>query len=134
MRSDLLPVMNQQSAAVWLRRGTILALAIGALDVFVLVLRDTSDQESPFRSLSLLDAVLPFVLAFGVYRRSRVAACLLLAYWIFSKFHQLVTSGRIVTPLLGLLIVGWFFLNTVRAAFALHRTSAAEPDITSPAG
>lgn len=108
-------------------------MAIGVVDVLVLVLRDPSDQESPFKSLSLLDAVLPFVLALGIYRRSRVAACLLLAYWVFSKLYQLATSGRIVGPLLGLLIVGWFLFNVARAVFALHRGSAADADVTSPA-
>ena len=133
MIDRLLPAMTRESAATWVRRAILCASAIGCLDLVIWAARDWNDTTSPFRSVGLLDAAVPLVLAIGLWRRSRVAAGLLLAYWVYAKGHQLATTGYFVTPLIGLLVVGWVFLNAFRATRVLHQHSSSGIEPSAPA-
>jgi hypothetical protein len=125
MRAFLLPEMTPATAERWVRRGATWALLIGLLDLLIWAAVSRNDPESVFRGVQLIDALLTLLLAGGVWLRSRIAASGLLAYWVYSKVHQLATTGHVVSPVLGLLIFGWVFLNTLRAAIALHRGTPA---------
>ena len=52
----------------------------------------------------LLDALLVLGLAFGVYRRSRVASSLLVAYFLASSAFVIASSGRVALLVIRLFI------------------------------
>jgi hypothetical protein len=113
--------LTHEQARVWIRWGAWLAIGIGTVDLLIWLSRNSADLSSPFRYVTLADGVFLFVLAAGVRRHSRVAAGGLLGYWVFSKGHQIATSGRLIGPLIGLLVLGWVFINVLRATFVMHR-------------
>src|SRR5690242_12855345 len=127
--------MSRDEAQRWVRRAAVCATIIGVLDLLIWIVRDGSG-DSPFRSLSLLDAVLTLALAAGLWRKSRIAACVLLLYWVYGKVHQLITTDFIAAPVLGLVFLGLLFLFAARGTFVLHAApelAAAqeiEPDVT----
>ena len=71
-----------------------------------------------------IDLIILAALAFGVFRRSRTAATLLVAYWIFN-IAMMGVSGAIAVRVIFLV----FFVQGARAAFAHHKLK----DQTQPA-
>ena len=125
--------MTRDEAQSWVRRAAVCATVIGVLDLVIWMVRD-HDGTSPFRSVGLLDAVLTLALAAGLWRKSRVAAGVLLVYWVYAKVHQLLTNDYIVAPVLGLVFLGLLFFFAARGTFVLHasaeHSAAAESDQT----
>ena len=133
MNAALLPVMTPSVASRWVIRGATWAFIIGLLDLLIWAAVSRNNPDSVFRGVQLGDAILTIVLAAGTWYRSRIAASALLGYWVYSKLHQLVTTGHVVAPLGGLLIFGWVFLNTLRAALSIHRARALPTAHDAPA-
>jgi hypothetical protein len=69
-----------------------------------------------------IDVIIMAALAFGVYRRSRTAASLLVAYWLFN-IAMMGTSGAIVVRIILLGV----FIQGVRATFAHHKLKDHQP-------
>ena len=125
--------MSSEAALRWVRRATVIAAVIAILDLAIWASHLFSDGVEVFRSVGLLDAAVTSLLALGLWRRSRAAACALVGYWMYSKVHQMVTTGYVVSPLLGLIVLGWVFVNAAIGTFILHRGQAAEADSATPA-
>ena len=89
--------------------------------VYILVLAGVS---LPFGWRTGLDAFLFVILAWGIGRNSRLAACALCAYWFLTKAALWFEFHRI-SVLLGLVVVGYFFVQGARAVFAAHRNRLA---------
>ena len=90
-----------------------------ALLVTINQLRPGARPPFPFQFGALLDAAAFAAVAFGLSRRSRVAAVFGLCLYLIEEAYVL-TQARPLT----LLIVAAFtiaFVNGVRGAFALHR-------------
>lgn len=68
----------------------------------------------------LLDAALMLALAWGVHRRSRTAAVLLLLTFVAARISLAVDIGRFPFPVLSLLMA-WFFAQAIRGSFVHHR-------------
>lgn len=69
-----------------------------------------------------IDIVVIAALAFGVFHRSRTAATLLVAYWVFN-LAVMGVSGAIVVRIIFLVV----FIQGARAAFAHHKLSEQQP-------
>lgn len=117
--------MSPEDAARWVRRGTTWAMLVGCFGVIVWLGRKASGATA-IGYWDLLELMLPIAFSIGISYKSRAAAVAMLLYWIVSKAGQMVDHPRILVPILGLLILGWVFLNTVRATYALHRIRLAE--------
>jgi hypothetical protein len=133
MPDDLLPTMTPDVALQWITRGAFWALLIGLLDLVIWGVQGTTAPGSPFRSVQLVDGLFTLGLGAGVLFRSRVAASVLLTYWVYAKLHQLAVTVHVIGPLVGLLLFGWVFLNTARAAIALHGRAAPIASDDAPA-
>lgn len=73
---------------------------------------------------SLLDVGLIFALAFGIYKKSRVCAVVLLAYFILSHILVMMASGK-ASGLLVALIFGYYYVQGIVGTFAFHKWRAA---------
>ncbi len=68
----------------------------------------------------LLDVAIVVGLGYGVYRRSRVCAVLLVGFWVFAKLvqmYQLHTGPRAEA-----ILIGYIFIMGARATFRIHAT------------
>jgi hypothetical protein len=69
-----------------------------------------------------VDIVIIAALAFGVFRRSRTAATLLVAYWLFN-IAVMGVSGAIAVRVVFLVV----FIQGARAAYAHHKLVEQQP-------
>jgi len=69
---------------------------------------------------SIIDVALILSLAYGVHRRSRICASMLLAYWVATKILPPIASHSVPGGEAGL--IGFIFLMGTRAAFQIHRS------------
>ncbi|MHC4271661.1 MAG: hypothetical protein ACYST2_05045 [Planctomycetota bacterium] len=74
-----------------------------------------------------LDAVLIYVLALGLYKKSRICATLILLYWIAVKVLILVDNGTVGSIPVTLLFTYYFFMG-VLGTFYYHKLVKPEPD------
>jgi zinc protease len=124
--------MTPETATRWVRRGAAWAILVACFSALALLARTVSNSADVSYWI-LLDVVLSIALGIGIWRRSRAAAVLMLAYWIASKVDHMARSDMILPPILGLLILGWVFFNAARATYTLHRIRAAESARAAPA-
>jgi serine/threonine-protein kinase len=73
---------------------------------------------------NLVDVVFIFGLTFGIYRKSRTCAVIMLVYFVGSKFYMWIDQ-RTVAGLPLALVFGYFFIQGVRGAFAYHGMASA---------
>jgi serine/threonine-protein kinase len=74
---------------------------------------------------AFVDIFLIFGLTFGIYKKNRVAALIMLIYFVGSKIFVFIQSPAIgALPLA--LVLGYFFFQGVRGTFAYHRIVKAE--------
>ncbi|SRR6266550_3425698 len=69
---------------------------------------------------NLLDVVTAYALAYGIWRRSRVAAALMVAYMLYSKVAQAEQFG-VWRALPTTLLFGYISIQALRATIASHR-------------
>jgi hypothetical protein len=79
-----------------------------------------------------VDALLFAVLAYGIGRRSRVAAVSLVLYWVVTKW-ALWLEYRRVGALIGLVVFGYVFVQGARAVFQAHANRLAVAASSDPA-
>lgn len=72
-----------------------------------------------FSALNLLDVALIFGLTFGIYRKSRVCAVIMLIYFIGSKIYLWMDTGKLSGLPLAL-VFGYYFFQGVLGTFAYH--------------
>ncbi len=68
---------------------------------------------------SIIDAILMGILAFYIYKKSRVAATLMFIYFIISKFSQWFDLGNVQGFPLALVFMVFYF-NAMRGTFMWH--------------
>lgn len=85
--------------------------------------------EMGFDWWALLDVAILVGLSIGVYRKSRIAAVLLLTYFVASKIYMWATLGSVRGVPLALAF-GYFFVQGIRGTFAYH---ALPPEAEPPA-
>jgi hypothetical protein len=83
---------------------------------------------------NLLDVATAYALAYGIWRRSRVAAALMIAYMLYSKAVQAEQFG-VWRALPTTLLFGYIYIQALRATIASHRqlNSALPPSASGAA-
>jgi hypothetical protein len=76
-----------------------------------------------FSAWNLLDVAVIAGLTFGIYRKSRACAIIMLVYFIGSKL-LLWSETKSVSGLPMALIFGWFFFQGIRGTFTWHALNA----------
>lgn len=73
-----------------------------------------------FNVWNLLDVALILALAFGIYKRSRTCAVMLLVYFAVSKIITVAETGKATGIVLGLVFI-YYYGQGVVGTFAYHR-------------
>jgi hypothetical protein len=73
-----------------------------------------------FSAWQLIDVILILGLAFGIYKKSRTCAVLLLIYFIGAKLLMFAESGAISSIPMAL-VFGYFYWQGVSGTFAYHK-------------
>jgi len=101
--------------------GFIAALVSGVWTLILsLVAIYSSIGDSLFGIWTLIDVVLIFALAFGIYKRSRFAASFMVAYFLLSKVLIVLNTGR-VTGLILAIIFAYYFIRAMIGTFQYHK-------------
>jgi len=93
----------------------------GKRDIVALIATGTA--KPPFWS------PLNFVMAYGIYRKSRIAATAMFVYFILSKIWLLMETGQAGSLIIGVIFL-YYFYQAMMAIFQYHKLirSPQEPD------
>ena len=109
----------------WIRLGVWWAGAIALLDASLWAMVVLGHVDFPIGRHSWYDAIIFAILAWGVNRRSRTAATLLLLYWLATK-SALWLRGFTWQSVAGGLLLAFVFAQSLRATLAYHRARNIE--------
>lgn len=135
--------MTLTQAEKKIRTAWILGLISGFVTLlFTLVAATSEGGTADFQGTTvslwyLLDVFLIFLLTFGIYRRSRVAAIGMFIYFLLSKLIMwsvgLSVAGSSVLPgiLTGIAFL-YFYFEGARGAITFHQLRQGNPPIGSP--
>lgn len=126
--------MDREDAIKATREGAIAACISGGLTtlVYLVAVLSKADSESLLGYYNdhtiLFDIGLIFVLAWFIYKKSRVAAVTMFLYFIFAKVYTAIETGEFSGGILALVFL-FYFGRAVWGAFCYHRIEKAEnPD------
>lgn len=126
--------MDIEKANSAIKSGGIAALISGAITtLFFLIYSRSTDADDTMVSTFgdpwiLFDIALVFILAFFIFRKSRVAAILMFVYFLLSKIHMSITMQEINGVAFSLVFL-FFFGQAIAGTFAYHRhEKAAHPE------
>ena len=125
--------MTREEARRAVRQGAYTALAVAALTVLIVVVGSALGgmpgvDPTLFDPWSLLDAAVMALLAIGMFRMSRAAACAAFVLYVVARVATMLDTGSVGNVVLPILIVGMLG-RAVYASFVFQRIEAAEnPD------
>lgn len=126
--------MNRERAEKFIRMGSTAGFVSAALTLIVAIVALSVPgalDAAGFDGWMIGDAVLIAALAWRIRHGSRVAAVMLLAYFIMAKISLALSSGRVAGFGLAIIFIVFFF-NAARGTFALHRIRLREDDTYRP--
>ncbi len=114
-RDEAIKATFNAAIAAWV------SAAFTTVVVAVAVFRNSAGDFAYWNDpLAVIDFVVLAGLAFGVYRKSRALAIVLLLYFIAAKIIMVVDTGKIPGIAISLIFV-YFFAKGIIGAFAFHR-------------
>lgn len=128
--------MNLAQARTRMRNAWIAGVALAGTTLFASLLPLIGVSLEGFNLWNLTDFALIVALTFGISRRSRACALLLLAYFVVSKAMLVARTADLPGAVLGA-VFACFFSEGVRGAFAWHRLARAvaeQPPELAPQG
>lgn len=125
--------MTPRQIERWIRLGVWWAGAIALADAVAWTIVVVWHLDFPVGRHSWYDAIIFAVLAWGVSRRSRAAATLLLVYWLATKW-ALWHRGFTWPSVAGALLLGFVFAQSLRAVIAAHHARPLELDAREQPG
>lgn len=125
---DARPTMQVPDAILKkIRNGWIAGLVSGVLTLVVTLLAMSGQKILFFNAWSLVDVALIFGLSFGIYRKSRVCAILMLVYFVGSKIFIYAQAGFSGGGLIMPIIFCYCFFLGVQGTFLYHRWLGTQP-------
>jgi hypothetical protein len=104
-----------------MKHGWVAACISGAMTLLVtLVSLGGAGREIGYDAWNLVDVGLIALLAFGIYKRSRTAATIMLLYFVLSKILVMVETGKPSGLVLGL-VFAIFYFRAMTATYRYHR-------------
>ena len=134
MGSEL--AMNRDEALSANRKGAIAACISGAATTIVVLAAMTSDSDGAYSFWSdpiyLIDAVLIFLCAYGMYKNSRTASVFIFFHFLLSKLSIFLETGSIPGLLISIIFL-YFYGKAIKGSFAFHRIEKEENPEHKPA-
>jgi serine/threonine-protein kinase len=122
--------MDLEKALKHIKTAWIAGLVSAGLTLAVTVLAMAGISLFGFTVLNLLDVLLMAGLSFGIYKKSRICAVALFAYFVASKVIMWVSMGNVAGLPLAL-VFGYFFYQGIRGTFAYQKLAKQpEPPIS----
>jgi hypothetical protein len=104
-----------------IRSGFIVAMISGVMTLGIMILAvSTAALNSMFSIWTSVDVVLIFALAFGIYKKSRVAATAMFVYFLASKIWIIVETGRPGGLALGIIFL-YFYFQAMVGTYQYHK-------------
>ncbi len=101
----------------------VTSIVVATLSVAIYVAARTWPDVWGKFAPGLLDVGIIVGLGYGVYRRSRVCAVLLLGFWLYSKLYQMYyLHTRLGAEAI---LIGYIFFMGARATFRIHTLGRA---------
>lgn len=128
--------MDRETALKAIRQGAIAACVSAGLTIAFIGIAIVANADGELAlwndPFNLVDVVLILVLAFGIYKKSRVAAVLMLLYFLVAKIVIAIETQSYSGIVLALVFL-YFYGRAVLGTFAYHRIEKAEnPDYKTP--
>ena len=114
-----------------IRHGWIAAVVYGVMTLLVDIIAIFNATNKGVAAWSLLDAAIVFALAFGIYRKSRVSAILLLAFLAWVQYLVWKQSG-FPTGLVSGIVFAIFFVRAIVGTVRYHAFAKRERLNPSP--
>jgi hypothetical protein len=86
-----------------------------------------------FSAWQLVDVGLIFGLAFGIYKRSRACAVVMLTYFVISKIILMAEAGKPSGVVLSIIFT-YYFWQGVSGTFACHKLRNRNPALVASGG
>jgi hypothetical protein len=96
-----------------IKRAWIAGVISGVITLMFTLIVMRGTQIPGVSAWTLVDVVLVFGLSYGIYRKNRVCAVVMLVYFAISKVYMMVVSGRVVGIGLGLVFMYLFFKGII---------------------
>ena len=108
-----------------IKNGVIAACFSLATTVLITLLATARGGLMGYSVWNFVDVGLIAVLALGIYRKSRIAATVMLVYFVVSKILEIFETGNVSGLLLGG-IFAYYYTRAMLATFQYHRRLAAQ--------
>ncbi|MBI3715915.1 MAG: hypothetical protein HY255_07985 [Betaproteobacteria bacterium] len=110
-----------------IKNAWIVGVISGTFTLVFSLLSIVGVQVMQFSAAELVDAVLAYGLAYGIYRKSRTCAILLTAYFIIGRIVLYVESGVISGGLMGVIFL-YFLARGIEGTFQYHKLMRAQDE------
>lgn len=108
-----------EDAEKGIKQAWIAGVVSGTITLLVVIL-SVVGLDLGFSLFALIDVALIFLLAFGTYKKNRIAAVLLLLYYLLNQAIRIVGGGGASSIVL-VAIFSYFFIQGVRGTFLYHK-------------
>lgn len=102
-----------------IKQAWVAGVISGTITLLVIIL-SVMGLDLGFSLFALIDVALIFLLSFGIYKKNRIAAVLLLVYYLINQAVRIVGSGSGSSIVL-VAVFTYFFIQGVRGTFLYHK-------------
>lgn len=127
-------MMTIEKAEKAIKTAYVAAIISGTITLIVSLMAMAGVSFGGINPWMIIDAIFIFGMAYGIAKKSRVCAIIMLVYWILAKIVTIMgegPSGGIVVAIM----FAYFFFNGVVGTFTYHQLTEAQAhqkDTTSP--
>jgi len=117
---DTLRELAVNDALRKIKTAWVAGIVSGVITLAVTLLSITGTRLFGFNAWSFLDVALIFGLTFGIYRKSRVCAVVMLVYFVLSKIYMWTITPSFIGLLVSLIFL-FCYVQGVIGTFRYHR-------------
>lgn len=117
--ADIAPAVPPEIARK-IKNAWVAGCISAAITLAVTLIAMSGNAVLGFDAWSLLDVVFILAMTYGIFRKSRVCAVVMLVYFIVSKIILMLEAGK-PSGLLTALIFGYYYLQGVMGTLAFHQ-------------
>ncbi len=103
-----------------IRNAWVTGIISGSITLIFTLIAMNGDQLMGFSVWNLSDVALIFGLTFGIYKKSRTCAVVMLAYFLISKIIIISQTGSFNGSLLAIVFI-YYYVYGVIGTFAYHK-------------
>lgn len=92
----------------------------GSMTLLFTLLAISGTKAAGFNAWNFIDVVLIFGLAFGIYKKSRACAVLMLVYFVVSKILIAIETGSVSGTVLAIIFI-YYYAQGIAGTFAYHQ-------------